>query len=133
MGLPERASLHNRLSTESELFPSTTIDFLYNLCEGIPDGNTFERPLPPTQNTIANYCVQPSNISPKRSFGAWYYFGLGRSEIKLRERDTEGLEGVDGGAVVQVEPIFSHLLRMGTCRRQKTVNGFINLPYSLCT
>ena len=47
-------------------------------------------------------------------------FGLRRSEIKLRERDTEGLEGVDGGAVVQVEPIFSHLLllRVGlhTCK-----------------
>lgn len=31
------------------------------------------------------------------------------SEIELRERDAEGLEGVDGGAVVQVKPIFSDL------------------------
>ncbi len=31
------------------------------------------------------------------------------SEIELRKRDAEGLEGVDGGAVVQVEPIFADL------------------------
>lgn len=40
------------------------------------------------------------------SASGWWW----SSEIELCEGDAEGLKGVDGGAVVQVEPVFSHLV-----------------------